>query len=155
MSAVLTYGATLPIVKVGRIAGQFAKPRSSPTETVDGVELPSFRGHMINDDAPTREARTPDPTRMVQAYHQSAATLNLLRAFTKGGFADLTQVHAWNQEFVATSPAGRATRRSRPRSSARCASWPRAGSTSPPSGDCTRSTSGRATRGSCSTTRRR
>ena len=107
MSAVLTYGGTLPIVKVGRIAGQFAKARSAPTEVLDGVELPSFRGHMINDDAPSPEGRVPDPERMQQAYYQAAATLNLVRAFTKGGFADLTQVHAWNQEFVATSPAGR------------------------------------------------
>src|SRR5436190_2069594 len=106
MSAVLTYGGTLPIVKLGRIAGQFAKARSAPTETVDGVELPSFRGHMINGDAPHPEARIPDPDRMEQAYHQAAATLNLVRAFTKGGFADLTQVHAWNQEFVATSLEG-------------------------------------------------
>ncbi len=107
MAAVLTYGAMLPVAKVGRIAGQFAKPRSSPIEVVDGVELPSFRGHMVHDDAPTLAARTPDPERMVQGYHQSAATLNLLRAFTKGGFADLTKVHLWNQEFVASSPEGR------------------------------------------------
>ncbi len=107
MSAVLTYGATLPVVKVGRIAGQFVKPRSLPTETVDGVELPVFRGHMVHDDAPTAEARVPDPRRMVEGYNQSAATLNLLRAFTKGGFADLTQVQVWNQQFVATSPEGR------------------------------------------------
>jgi 3-deoxy-7-phosphoheptulonate synthase len=104
MSAVLTYGAAYPVVKVGRIAGQFAKPRSSPTED-NG--LPSFFGHLVNDDAPDAAARVPDPDRMVRAYHQSAATLNLLRAFTKGGFADLTQVHVWNQEFVASSPEGR------------------------------------------------
>ena len=108
MAAVMTYAGTLPVVKLGRIAGQFAKPRSAPTETVDGVELPVFRGHMVNDDPPTAAARVPDPERLVQAYHQSAATLNLLRAFTKGGFADLTRVHSWNQEFVATSPEGRA-----------------------------------------------
>jgi 3-deoxy-7-phosphoheptulonate synthase len=107
MSAVLTYGATLPVVKVGRIAGQFAKPRSSPTEVVDGVELPSFRGHTVHSDEPTAAARTPDPERMIQGYYQAASTLNLLRAFTKGGFADLTQVHTWNQEFVASSPEGR------------------------------------------------
>jgi 3-deoxy-7-phosphoheptulonate synthase len=107
MAAVLTYGATLPVVKVGRIAGQFAKARTSGTERVGELELPSFRGHMINDDAGTAEARLPDPERMVQAYYQSAATLNLLRAFTKGGFADLTRVHLWNQEFVASSPQGR------------------------------------------------
>jgi len=107
MATVLTYGAALPVVKLARAAGQFAKPRSSPTETVDGVELPSFRGHMVNDDVPDAAARVPDPARMLQAYHQSAARLNLLRAFTKGGFADLTQVHVWNQEFVAHSPEGR------------------------------------------------
>jgi 3-deoxy-7-phosphoheptulonate synthase len=107
MSAVMTYGATLPVVKVGRIAGQFVKPRSSPTERIGGQELPSFRGHMVNGDAPTPEARRPDPERMVQGYHQSAVTLNLVRAFTKGGFADLNQVHMWNQEFVSSSPQGR------------------------------------------------
>jgi 3-deoxy-7-phosphoheptulonate synthase len=102
MSVVLIYGSTLPVVKVGRIAGQFAKPRSSPTEN----GLPSFFGHLVNGDEPTLAARTPDPARMVRAYHQSASTLNLLRAFTKGGFADLTQVHMWNKDFVASSPAG-------------------------------------------------
>jgi 3-deoxy-7-phosphoheptulonate synthase len=107
MAVVLTYAGGVPVVKVGRIAGQFAKPRSSPSEVVDGVELPAFRGHLVNDDAPSAEARIPDPTRMLTAYHQSAATLNLLRAFTKGGYADLSQVHTWNQEFVASSPGGR------------------------------------------------
>jgi 3-deoxy-7-phosphoheptulonate synthase len=107
MSAVLTYGATLPVVKVGRIAGQFTKPRSSLTERVGGVEIPSFRGHAIHSDDPTPEARVPDPERMVQAYYQAVSTLNLLRAFTKGGFADLTQVHTWNQEFVTSSLEGR------------------------------------------------
>ena len=107
MSAVLTYGATLPVVKVGRIAGQFAKPRSAPTETVDGAEVPSFRGHVVHSDEPTAAARVPDPERMLQGYYQAASTLNLLRAFTKGGFADLTQVHTWNQEFVASSAEGR------------------------------------------------
>jgi 3-deoxy-7-phosphoheptulonate synthase len=107
MAVVLTYGAGVPVVKLGRIAGQFAKPRSSPTENVDGIDLPSFRGHVVNDDAPTPEARVPDPTRLLTAYHQSASTLNLLRAFTKGGFADLSQVHHWNQQFVADSPGGR------------------------------------------------
>jgi 3-deoxy-7-phosphoheptulonate synthase len=106
MSVVLIYGSTLPLVKVGRIAGQFAKPRSERTEHVNGEELPSFFGHMVNDDAPTLAARTPDPERLIRAYHQSAATLNLLRAFTKGGFADLTQVQMWNQEFVASAPEG-------------------------------------------------
>jgi len=107
MAVVLTYSGRLPVVKVGRIAGQFAKPRSSDTETVDGVELPSFRGHIINDPEFTGGARIPNPERLLQAYQQSASTLNLLRAFTKGGFANLAQVHAWNQEFVAGSPQGK------------------------------------------------
>ena len=107
MATVLTYGAALPVVKLGRVAGQFAKPRSSPFERVGDLELPSFRGHMVNDDAAVPEARIPDPQRMLMAYNQSASRLNLLRAFTKGGFADLTQVHVWNQEFVAQSPEGR------------------------------------------------
>jgi 3-deoxy-7-phosphoheptulonate synthase len=107
MAVVLTYGAGVPVVKVGRMAGQFAKPRTSPTETIGDVELASFRGDMVNDDAPFPEARVPDPLRLLSAYHQSASTLNLLRAFTKGGFADLSQIHLWNQQFVATSEAGR------------------------------------------------
>ena len=107
MAIVLSYSAGVPIVKVGRIAGQFAKPRSSDTEVIDGVELPSFRGHMVSDDAPTADARTPDPERLIAAYHQSASTLNLLRAFTKGGFADLSRVHEWMQAFVTTSREGR------------------------------------------------
>ncbi len=106
MAVVLTYGAGVPVVKIGRIAGQFAKPRSSPTETVEGIELPAFRGHMVNDDIPVADARVPDPGRLIAAYHQSASTLNLLRAFTKGGFADLSQAHAWNQQFVASSAEG-------------------------------------------------
>ena len=106
MAVVLTYGSGVPVVKLGRIAGQFAKPRSSPTEVVAGVEMPSFRGHIVNDDAPIAELRIPDPDRLIAAYHQSASTLNLLRAFTTGGFADLSQVHAWNQEFVTSSNAG-------------------------------------------------
>ena len=107
MSVLLTYGAGVPTVKVGRIAGQFAKPRSSPVESRDGQELPSFRGDMVNDLAFEAEARRPDPTRLLRGYHQASSTLNLLRAFTKGGFADLTRVHAWNQDFVAASPEGR------------------------------------------------
>jgi 3-deoxy-7-phosphoheptulonate synthase len=106
MAAVLTYGAALPVLKVGRIAGQFAKPRSSATESTPEGEIPVFRGHMIHDDAPTAAARVPDPERLVEGYNLSAATLNLVRAFTKGGFADLKQVHAWNQDFVASSPQG-------------------------------------------------
>src|SRR5205823_311993 len=96
MAVALTYGSGVPTVKLGRIAGQFAKPRSAPTERAGEIEIPSFRGHMVNDDAPTAEGRVPDPERMIAAYHQSASTLNLLRAFTKGGFADLSQVHVWN-----------------------------------------------------------
>src|ERR1700712_3626031 len=107
MSIVLTYAAALPVVKVGRIAGQFAKPRSAATERVGDVDLTSFYGHLVNDDAPTAEARVPDPQRMVRAYDQSARTLNLLRAFAKGGFADITRVHEWNQEFVRSSGEGR------------------------------------------------
>lgn len=107
MAVVLTYGSGVPVVKVGRIAGQFAKPRTASTERVGDVEMPAFRGHIVNDDAPISSARTPDPQRMVRAYHHSASTLNLVRAFTKGGFADLSQVHSWNQEFVATSAEGR------------------------------------------------
>jgi len=107
MAVALTYAGGVPVVKVGRIAGQFAKPRSLPTETVGEEELDAFRGHMVNDEPFDVEARRPDPARLVAAYHQSAATLNLLRAFTKGGFADLSHVHAWNQQFVATSAEGR------------------------------------------------
>jgi 3-deoxy-7-phosphoheptulonate synthase len=106
MAVVLTYASGLPVVKVGRIAGQFAKPRSSPNETLADVELPSFRGHAVNDIAFDPESRRADPGRLVRAYHQSVATLNLIRAFTKGGFADLNQVHMWNQEFVAASKQG-------------------------------------------------
>ena len=106
MAVVLTYSAGVPVVKVGRIAGQFAKPRSAPTETVGDVELPSFRGHIVNSPDFTSAARLPDPQRLIEAYHQSAATLNLVRAFTKGGFADLNRVHAWTQEFVAKSASG-------------------------------------------------
>jgi 3-deoxy-7-phosphoheptulonate synthase len=107
MSAVLTYGATLPVVKVGRMAGQYTKPRSEAFERVGGEDIPSFRGHMVNSEEPTAAARVPDPARMVEGYNQSAATLNLLRAFTKGGYADLTQVHLWNKDFVSSSPEGR------------------------------------------------
>jgi 3-deoxy-7-phosphoheptulonate synthase len=106
MAVVLTYSSGVPVVKVGRIAGQYAKPRSAPTESVDGVELPSFRGHIVNDVAFTAAGRTADPERLITAYHLSASTLNLLRAFTKGGLADLTQVHAWTQAFVTASAEG-------------------------------------------------
>ncbi len=106
MAVVLTYSSGVPAVKVGRIAGQFAKPRSSATETQDGTELPSFLGHMINDLPFSEGDRLPNPDRLLRAYNQSASTLNLLRAFTKGGFADLHRVQAWNQEFVASSAEG-------------------------------------------------
>ena len=107
MAVVLTFGASCPVVKVGRLAGQFAKPRSTPTEVQDGVELPSYRGDIVNGIAFDAQEREPDPQRLVRAYNQSAATLNLLRAFAQGGFADLHKVHQWNQEFVAASPQGR------------------------------------------------
>ncbi|MDA0239622.1 MAG: 3-deoxy-7-phosphoheptulonate synthase class II [Proteobacteria bacterium] len=106
MAVVLTFGAACPIVKVGRLAGQFAKPRSADTETIDGVELPSYRGDIINGIEFNEAARIPDPARMEQAYFQSAATLNLVRAFAQGGFADLHRVHQWNMGFVADSPLG-------------------------------------------------
>src|SRR5262245_28056117 len=105
MAVVLTHGAGKPVVKVGRIAGQFAKPRSSDTETIDGVTLPSYRGDIINDIAFTPEARIPDPERLLLAYRQSAATLNLLRAFASGGYADLTRVHEWTMGFMKDSQA--------------------------------------------------
>ncbi len=106
MSVVLTYGSGVPTIKAARMAGQFSKPRSSATETRDGLTLPSFRGDTVNDFAFEAAARKPDPARLMHGYHQSAATLNLVRAFAKGGFADLSRVHAWNEEFVATSPEG-------------------------------------------------
>lgn len=105
MAMVLTYGAKVPVIKVGRMAGQFAKPRSAPTETQDGVELPSYRGDIINDLAFTADARIPDPQRMLQAYTQSAATLNLLRAFSTGGYADMNQVHSWTLGFTESDKA--------------------------------------------------
>ncbi len=101
MAAVLTYGASLPVVKVGRMAGQYAKPRSSDAEVRDGVQLPAYRGDAINGHDFTVDSRTPDPWRLVQAYNRSAATLNLIRAFTTGGFADLRRVHEWNRGFMA------------------------------------------------------
>ncbi|MDA1324761.1 MAG: 3-deoxy-7-phosphoheptulonate synthase class II [Proteobacteria bacterium] len=105
MAIVLTFAACCPVVKVGRLAGQFAKPRSAPTETQNGVELPSYRGDSVNGIDFTPESRTPDPQRMIQSYNQSAATLNLLRAFAQGGYADLNQVQRWNLSFVEQSPA--------------------------------------------------
>jgi 3-deoxy-7-phosphoheptulonate synthase len=103
MAAVLTYGASVPVIKLGRMAGQFAKPRSSDEEVRGGVTLPAYRGDAVNDFAFTPESRTPDPSRLVRAYHTSASTLNLIRAFTQGGFADLRHVHEWNRGFVANA----------------------------------------------------
>jgi 3-deoxy-7-phosphoheptulonate synthase len=106
MALVLTYAARVPVVKIGRMAGQFAKPRSRPTESRDGVELPAYRGDAVNGFEFTPEARRPDAARLLQAYNSAAVTLNLCRAFAHGGYADLHQAHAWNQDFVAQSPAG-------------------------------------------------
>lgn len=106
MAVVLTFAAACPVVKVGRMAGQFAKPRSEPTETQNGVTLPAYRGDMINGMEFTPESRNPDPERLIQAFNQSAATLNLLRAFAQGGYADLNQVHRWTLGFVSRSPQG-------------------------------------------------
>ena len=105
MAVVLTYAGAVPVVKIGRIAGQFAKPRSSPTEKIDGVELPSYRGDIVNDIAFTKEARIPDPQRQLMAYRQSAATLNLLRAFATGGFANLGQRASVDARFHQGFPA--------------------------------------------------
>ncbi|PIE57069.1 MAG: 3-deoxy-7-phosphoheptulonate synthase class II [Desulfobulbus propionicus] len=107
MAIILTYAGNKPVIKVGRIAGQYAKPRSADTELVDGGEIASYRGDMANSIEPDPEARTPDPQRLLQGYNMSAATLNLLRAFTRGGMGSLHAVHAWNQEFVRQSPMGR------------------------------------------------
>jgi 3-deoxy-7-phosphoheptulonate synthase len=106
MALVLTYAASIPVVKIGRMAGQFAKPRSDPIESRDGLELPAYRGDAVNGLEFTVEARRPDPDRLLRAYHWAAVTLNLCRAFAGGGYADLHQAHAWNQDFVAQSPAG-------------------------------------------------
>ena len=106
MAVVLTFAGAMPVVKVGRIAGQFAKPRSGDTEVQNGVELPSYRGDIINASPFDAASRTPDPDRMIQAYAQAASTLNLLRAFAQGGYADLHNVHRWNLGFIAGSPSG-------------------------------------------------
>ena len=106
MSMVLTYAASLPVVKLGRVAGQYFKPRSTPTETRDGVELPSYFGDAVNAIEFDAVSRRPDPQRLLRTYNASAAALNLIRAFTQGGYADVRQVHAWNQDFVRDSPAG-------------------------------------------------
>ena len=105
MAVVLTFAGGQPVVKVGRIAGQFAKPRSSPTETIDGVEYPIYRGDIVNDSVATMDGRIPDPERQIMAYRQSAATLNLLRAFAQGGYANLEHVHKWTLGYLKDSPA--------------------------------------------------
>src|SRR3546814_1627486 len=104
MAVVLTFASKMPVVKVGRMAGQFAKPRSADMEEIDGVSLPSYRGDNINDIAFDAAGREPDPQRMIKAYNQSAATLNLLRAFANGGYANLRQVNAWTHDFMDRSP---------------------------------------------------
>lgn len=106
MAVVLTYGSTLPVIKIGRIAGQYFKPRSGETETMGNNSLPVYRGDAVNDVAFEAAARKPDPFRMVRAYHASSATLNLVRAFTQGGYADLREVHSWNQDFVKQTKTG-------------------------------------------------
>ena len=100
MAVVLTFGSALPVVKIGRLAGQYSKPRSSSFEIINNIELPSYRGDMVNDMEFNKEAREPDPERLIKVYDKSASTLNLLRAFASGGMADLTKLHEWNLEFV-------------------------------------------------------
>lgn len=106
MALVLTFGSAMPIIKVGRMAGQFAKPRSEPDEVRDGVSLPSYRGDIINTEEFTPEARRHNPNNMIRAYHQSAQTLNILRAFSTGGYADISRLHAWNLDFVEQTDEG-------------------------------------------------
>ena len=111
MAVVLSYAGGKPVIKVGRMAGQYAKPRSADTETVNGAEISSYRGDMVNSPEPNAEARVPNPERMVKGYHLAAATMNILRAFTRGGYAALHRVNAWNNEFVKSSPMGRSYER--------------------------------------------
>lgn len=106
MALVLTFGSAMPVIKIGRMAGQFAKPRSEPDEVRDGVTLPSYRGDIINTEEFTHEARRHNPFNMVEAYHQSAQTLNILRAFSTGGYADISRLHAWNLDFVEQTDEG-------------------------------------------------
>jgi 3-deoxy-7-phosphoheptulonate synthase len=122
MAVVLTYAASVPVVKLGRLAGQYAKPRSSDLETREGLTLPAYRGDAVNGFDFTAEARVPDPQRLIEAYHSSASTLNLVRAFVTGGYADLRQVHTWNTDFVSNSPVGK-------RYEKRCGSCPRSAPT--------------------------
>ena len=107
MNMILMYSSGKQVIKVGRVAGQFAKPRSSDFEAIDGVELPSYRGDIVNDVAFTSDARIPDPLKLIKAYNQSAATMNLLRAFSRGGLADLNEVHRWNLGFIKDFPLGK------------------------------------------------
>ena len=157
MAVVLTYSLGVPVVKVGRIAGQFAKPRSSADRDESATSTcRSSAATSSTAPAPTAAARIPDPERLVQAYHQSASTLNLVRAFTKGGFADLNRVHAWTQEFVATSPEGQKYEQLAAeidRALQLHAGLRRRHRVEPPT--CTRSTCSPATRRCCSATRRR
>ena len=111
MAVILSYAGGKPVIKVGRIAGQYAKPRSSDTEMINGREIPSYRGDMVNSPDPTPEARQPDPQRLVKGYYLAAATMNILRAFTRGGYGALSRVHAWNNEFVKRSPTGQSYER--------------------------------------------
>jgi 3-deoxy-7-phosphoheptulonate synthase len=106
MALVMTYGSSMPVVKIGRMAGQFAKPRSEPNEVVNGVTLPSYRGDSVNAEEFDPKARRNDPQRMVDAYHQSTQTLNILRAFSTGGYADIWRLHAWNLDFVDSTEEG-------------------------------------------------
>lgn len=106
MALVLTFGSAMPVIKIGRMAGQFAKPRSEPDEERDGVKLPSYRGDIINTEDFTPEARRHNPWNMLDAYHQSAQTLNILRAFSTGGYADISRLHAWNLDFVEQTEEG-------------------------------------------------
>ena len=106
MALVLTFGSAMPVIKIGRMAGQFAKPRSEPDEVRDGVTLPSYRGDIINTEEFTPEARRHNPYNMIDAYHQSAQTLNILRAFSTGGYADISRLHAWNLDFVEQTDEG-------------------------------------------------
>ena len=149
MAVVLTYAASVPVVKVGRMAGQFGKPRSAATEVRGGVELPVYRGDAVNGIEFTAAARTPDPGRLLEAYHCASATLNLCRSLASGGYADLRQVHAWNQDFVAAVRRGSAMSSWRTRSTGRSRSCTRAG---PTPGSSARWSSTRATRPCCWTT---
>ena len=106
MAVIMSYAGGKPVIKVGRMAGQYAKPRSADTEMINGIELPSYRGDMVNSIDPTIEGRRPDPERMLKGYYLSCATMNILRAFTRGGYAALERVHSWNNAFVKNSPEG-------------------------------------------------